>query len=73
VYEKVCLDKLSNLPPMLIANFLIHLVINSFIMKLKDIKYLTKLMIAYPTALLLGIIGYKKGFDKMIIWLNKGS
>ena len=42
-------------------------------MKLKDIKYLTKLMIAYPTALLLGIIGYKKGFDKMIIWLNKGS
>lgn len=42
-------------------------------MKLKDIKYLTKLLIAHPTALLFGIIGYKKGFDKMIIWLNKGT
>jgi hypothetical protein len=27
VYEKVCFDELSNLPQMLIANFLIHLVI----------------------------------------------
>lgn len=40
-------------------------------MKLKDIKYLTKLLIAYPISLLLGIIGYRKGFDKMIVWLNK--
>lgn len=45
---------------------------NFYIMKLKNIKYLTKLIIAYPSALLLGIIGYRKGFDNMIIWLNKG-
>jgi hypothetical protein len=37
----------------------------------KDIKYIVKLFIAYPTSLIFGIIGYRKGFDKMIIWLNK--
>lgn len=42
-------------------------------MKSKDIKYLIKLMIACPSSLLFGIIGYRKGFDKMIIWLNKGG
>jgi hypothetical protein len=51
----------------------IYLVINSFNMKMtkKDIKYIVKLFIAYPTSLIFGIIGYRKGFDKMIIWLNK--
>ncbi len=37
---------------------------------IKDIKYILKLFIAYPLSLLLGIIGYRKGFDKMIKWLN---
>lgn len=50
-----------------------YFVINSFKMKMtkKDIKYIIKLFIAYPTSLLFGIIGYRKGFDKMIMWLNK--
>ena len=38
---------------------------------MKDIKYLMKLIIAYPTAIFLGLIGYRKGFDKMITWVNK--
>ena len=42
-----------------------------------DIKYLMKLIIAYPTAIILGLIGTftnkkgREGFDKMITWLNK--
>jgi len=36
-----------------------------------DIIYISKLFIAVPTAILFGIIRYKKGFDRMILWLNK--
>jgi hypothetical protein len=39
----------------------------------KDIKYIVKLFIAYPISLIFGIIGYRNGFDKMIIWLNKDA
>lgn len=34
------------------------------------VKYLTKLLISYPMAFLFGIFSYRKGFDKMITWLN---
>jgi hypothetical protein len=37
----------------------------------KDIKYIVKLLIAYPTSLFFGLIGYRKGFKRMIVWLNK--
>jgi hypothetical protein len=37
----------------------------------KDIKYLIKLIITYPTALFLGLFGYRESFDKMITWVNK--
>lgn len=36
----------------------------------KDIIYIVKLFIAYPISFLFGLIGYRKGFEKMIKWLN---
>lgn len=75
VYEKVFYLEISKFILTFVKNFLIHLVINSFNMKMtkKDIKYIVKLFIAYPISLIFGIIGYRNGFDKMIIWLNKDA
>jgi len=38
---------------------------------MKKIKYIFKLLIAYPTAIVLGIFGANKLFVKLLNWLNK--
>lgn len=37
----------------------------------KDVIYLLKLAVAYPSAIALGIFNCGKLFDKMMIWVNK--
>ena len=36
-----------------------------------DIKYAFKMLIGFPMALLFGLFSCRKGFDKMIVWINK--